>query len=1316
MGTSRRTPNSTPGRESWRVRLFRAEGRAEPLGAGVLLHRRYVVSCGHVVLPAAPSSGRPHKNLYVDFPGAPGPAEPIRARVVEGRLIPPRAGRGGDLVLLELEQEPEDGVEPAQLHRQIPARGAPVQVTGYPSDLLGGELAETVLLGLGDPESLAGASRPASGPRPASGWVALDIEDVPIRHGYSGAGVVHGRSGKVIGLLTHRLGRRGTTHPADRLDHASLIPTETIQRELGLEELGITVTGVRAVAGDIARPVRASAGEEPDPGLRRRLVRWLDGEMDALPVEVVFVRQGRAGDLDTLRGTLLAADREQQARKEAATAEPEGGGGPLTGAIDFAVDATTRTVSSLIRRFAERAGLDSGPGPGHEGFVPGPRREGPGPGQESSGPVQEGSGPGTEGSGAEQQSSGAEQAGSGAEQAGPGAEQESSGTEHGSGRDQLLLSRIAADCPGMTAAFLFPDDCASAPEDVLALLLAVRARRQARLLLAFRDPGAPLLRLLYEQLLGREWPAAVGERIEQRLHELRRVRQRLSERTHETRARDADELLGRLDRHRRAAVSDPLRAAYDLYLLELDVENLLLALRAREARLAAPLEISIEPPGEGLEELPRVNVQGPQLTGPAPRSTPRPRSGAAEGVPRFVEPEQQYHVVGKLASGSYGQVYLAHDRALLNRLVALKRHNPRDASAVEQAAAERVRLVDLNHPFIVKVHNAILDNDGAGPLLVMEFADGLTLEEIRQRMLRREPPFHDERVFEFIAVYGVRILDALHYLHTGKELVYGDLSLNNVLHCGDTIKLIDVAAVRGFGEAGPATVNPPEAGGEGRMDPAGDLYCLGEVLRCLLEAAPTVHGLGAHSLRLTIARATRPDPAERFASAEEMAGQLHAVLRELRSLRLNEETFAPSLHFGPVADTFDGGLGAAPPLDQWATGGSYKRQLGPQQPPTPADAAADLPAPHPDRMDPNWQRLQRTSYNDPKGLLGRIARWEATPELLLLRCRLHIHQARAARNALAQPREAGDSREGARMPLDELVHQLEAADGALHEARLLIGTERSPHDWRIAWHEGLLHLAHQRVEQARPLFTKVYEDIPGEYAPKLALGYCHEHLGETEQAKEFYRSVWCRNHAQGSAAFGLARMHLADRLPREAVVALEGVPPDSRHRTAACTALVRIHAGLHDRQPPPTLADFARAFSALRRLVEYEGLTDAAAEERLRTDLLELLVLVVDAARRTGGDPWSELAGRLPVALDRDLPPPLRVPRTEEQLLLRLSDSYRRLAQQVPDTGRTADDALIEALLDNANRVRPTRVRHRSGPAGPRLPRWLSGGRDPGGG
>ncbi|SDL15676.1 tetratricopeptide repeat protein, partial [Streptomyces indicus] len=886
--------------------------------------------------------------------------------------------------------------------------------------------------------------------------------------------------------------------------------------------------------------------------------------------------------------------------------------------------------------------------------------------------------------------------------------------------DEALLARIAADCPGMTAAFVLPEACASSPEAVLALLRAARARRRARLLLAFRDPRAPLLRLLHEELLGPEWPAAVGDRIAERLTELHRVQRRLSERGGAARADGAEELLVRLERLRRTVRGDPLGAAHELFLLELDVENLLLAARAREARLAAPLEISIEAAGDGLEDLPWVQVQGPELTEPAPQDAP-PRPPAAEGGSRFAEAEQQYHVVGKLASGSYGQVYLAHDRALLNRLVALKRHNPRDPGAAEQAARERLRLVEINHPFIVKVHNAILDKDGAGPLLVMEFADGLTLEEIRQRILRREPPFEGARVLEFIAVYGVRILDALHYLHTRKEqeLVYGDLSLNNVLHCGDTIKLIDVAAVRGFDEPGPTTVTPPEAGPDGRMGPAGDLYCLGHVLTSLLDAAPAVGTLGERSLRLTLARATRPDPAGRFATAEEMAGQLHAVLRELRSLRLNEETFAPSLHFGPVADTLDGGLGSAPPLEQWAGGGSYKRLLGPQRPPAPGDAAADLPPPHPDRKDPNWKRLQRTSYHDPKGLLDRTASWEHTPELLFLRCRLHIQEARAARHALTQPRpepvafEGDGPAERPRTPLDELARQLAAAGAAARKAGQLIGEERARHDWRVPWHQGLIELAHQRVEQARAAFTQVYEDIPGEYAPKLALGYCHEHLGASEQAKEFYRSVWCRNHAQGSAAFGLARMHLAEGLPQDAVDALEGVPPDSRHRTAARTALVRIRAGLHEARPEPSLAQFTLAYQALLRLVEHEGLTDPAAEERLRADLLELQVLVVESARRTGIDPWSELADRLPVDLDHDLPVRLRVPRTEEQLLLRLSDSYRRLAHQVPRSGRAKDDALIEALLDNAHHIRPTRLRHRPPGTAPRLPRWLSGGREP---
>ncbi|MFD0429498.1 tetratricopeptide repeat protein [Streptomyces zhihengii] len=67
----------------------------------------------------------------------------------------------------------------------------------------------------------------------------------------------------------------------------------------------------------------------------------------------------------------------------------------------------------------------------------------------------------------------------------------------------------------------------------------------------------------------------------------------------------------------------------------------------------------------------------------------------------------------------------------------------------------------------------------------------------------------------------------------------------------------------------------------------------------------------------------------------------------------------------------------------------------------------------------------------------------------------------------------------------------------------------------------------------------------------------------------YYDAVWRRNHALGTAAFGLARIQLARHRPDQALASLAGVPPDSRHRTAARTAMVRIHAGRRPRWSRP---------------------------------------------------------------------------------------------------------------------------------------------------
>lgn len=1250
----------------WRVRLFQGEDRrAGPLGAGVLLPGGLVLTCAHVVLskrrPGSAGAPRPLERVYAEFPGAHSAVpEPLRAEVLAEYLRPPTSHFSADIALLRLVEKPP--VKAAVLRRQIPARNALVHTVGYPQDLPGGEDVNARLMGRG-------------GPGHDPEWVQLDPESAPyvVRHGFSGSGVVHSGTGGVIGILVHQ---HGTERVPVALGHAYMIPTETILRHLPSDKLDLLVSGPRAVSHTIplAPGLRSS---ERALGLRRTMTRWLsDGgsvtgtgtgtgegtgtgtrkgtavgagadapastgaaagpERVAEPVELAFAHDGDHDALFAIHSTLILADRERNPR----AVRSGGAMDPQAGSIDIALDATGWTAKQLVARTAARAGLG-----------------------DRTSPITD---------------------------------------------TTALLERIAEEGPPLSAAFLSVDRAAPTGEAVLPLLRALLKPGHSRLLLVFRDAQSPLLARVCGELLDPRWSerraAAIAARLTV-LAGLEKRRSQLQEGWTDQSAGRAPEQLSRqlaarlAELRQRGVLRNSAVVSYELFRLGTAVEDAVQSLDPPRT----PRGYVVLPPGDELTDLPHVTVGNPDdfvepepepvpEATPAPEVTPAPAPGP--GLVRGQELHQQYRVVGRLGQGSYGQVYLARDQMLEERAVALKGvRDPDDPSAAKTALTERLRLVSLNHPSIIKVFNYARHPGhpaNTAKFIVMEFADGAPLQWVADQIAQRVEPFHDYRVHEFIAAYGLRILNALTYLHVERKFVYGDLSLTNVIHCGDGIKLIDVAGVRKIGSPGPVTYPAPELRTSTNMTVSADLYAVGAVLQALLDQVPEdPSGLGTTSLRRALSRAMAALPEERFAGAEEMSVQLRGVLRELRSLRLGEETFEPSPLFAAAPAALDGELGKAPPLDQWRHGGNGKRRLT-ARPPRPGEVALGLPVPKPDGADENWTELQRTSYDDPAGLLQLSSAWDESPERALLRCRLHLEIARD------HPGEA--------------VQERAAAERELTRARVAVGTVAA-YDWRLHWHQGLLHLAHDQVESALECFDRVYAAIPGEYAPKLALGYCHEILGRPKEAVVLYGAVWHRNHALGGAAFGLARIHLADGKPQLALDCLEAVPADSRHRTAARTAMVRILADPPADGSPPTVTAARHAWVALHRLTLKEGLTDRHAQERLRADLQELLLRLVTSGRdrersrpvrgrkqrtpeppEAESDPLAALHAEL-----AELPETIPAPLTEHELREQIAACYLRLSEQVPLATRPEHRALAEALVDNAYRTRPFAFSHRRG-------------------
>jgi serine/threonine-protein kinase PknG len=575
----------------------------------------------------------------------------------------------------------------------------------------------------------------------------------------------------------------------------------------------------------------------------------------------------------------------------------------------------------------------------------------------------------------------------------------------------------------------------------------------------------------------------------------------------------------------------------------------------------------------------------------------------------------QYEVVGCLGHGGVGWIYLARDRNVSDRWVVLKGLiNSGDADAVAVAMAERRFLAAVEHPNIVEIHNFV-EHDGYG-YIVMEYVGGRSLKDLAVEARAAAGGLPVPQVL----AYGLEILRALGYLHA-RGLLYCDVKPANVIQTEDRIKIIDLGGVIGVDDTvspvyGTVGYQAPEVADSGPTV-SSDLYALARTLAVLafnfegytnryessLPERRTVPVLAANeSFYRLIRRAADPLPKRRFQSAEEMAEQLTGVLRETLAIEDGTPRPARSTKFGPERAVLS--LSADVHED-------------------PAAAAGTLPLPVMDPADPSASYLTSLADSSPAEVIAALT---------------DTHAVRSVETTLRLARAYIEF--GAPAAADERL-------GELHSG-----------EWRVKWYRGLANLAAGR-ERAYMWFDSVYSLLPGEIAPKLALGLCSESRKLMDPAIDYYGSVWYVDHSYLGGAFGLARCYQARNERRRVVEILDQVPPTSSHHNEA--QLASLRARMRDRSGL-TWDDLMTCGTRLEALT-----LDAVSAEMVRVEVLRAALdwLTRDPAGTYG-------AGNL-----------LGFPLTERGVRFALERAYRSLSRHVDDR------RVRNGLIDLANAVRP---------------------------
>ena len=278
-----------------------------------------------------------------------------------------------------------------------------------------------------------------------------------------------------------------------------------------------------------------------------------------------------------------------------------------------------------------------------------------------------------------------------------------------------------------------------------------------------------------------------------------------------------------------------------------------------------------------------------------------------EGLARVHEDSPKawgpFAIVGEIARGAFGTVYIADDRSL-NLTMALKVIRPRNPEVPldpGKALTEARLLAKISHPNVVRVFRADRIGDEVG--VAMELVKGQTLEDLVQKQSR----FSAREA----TLIGIDLCQALAAVHRSGAL-HGDIKAHNVMRSEDgRIVLMDFGAGKDLNIAPrytrldfvgtPLYMAPEVFGGQPRSKNT-DIYSLGVLLYYLVSKAYPVDGstrteverAHQHSGQRVPLRDVRPDlpdefvrvvdravserPESRYQSAGEFEAALSATL------------------------------------------------------------------------------------------------------------------------------------------------------------------------------------------------------------------------------------------------------------------------------------------------------------------------------------------------------------------------------------------------------------------------------------------------------